>query len=104
MEIKILKLVNGDDVISSVEYDGGEERYDGGEVKLSNPAKLMMFPSEEGGMAMALIPWCPYSDDEEFEIDERNILVSISPSDELRESYNQQFGSGLTTPPTDIIY
>lgn len=98
MNIKILKLVNGDDIISDV------DRSD--KILLKNPARLMMFPSEDGGMGMALVPWCPYTEQEEFSIDPSHVMIEIEEKDvpeELRNEYNDKFGSGLVAPPKNII-
>ena len=100
MNIEILKLVNGDDIIADVEKNKEVG------VLLKNPARLMMFPSEGGGMGLGLVPWCPYTDQEDFTIAPINIMVEIEEKDipeELRNEYNNKFGSGLVTPSTDII-
>ncbi len=97
MSIKILKLVNGDDVISEVEKSDKEVTV------LKNPAKLLMSFSEFGEMGMGLIPWCPYSDKELFQISSAHIITTIDPPDELRNEYSEQFGYGIVTPPTDLI-
>ena len=97
MSIKILKLVSGDDIVADV-----EEKEEGIMV-LKNPAKLLMFPSEDGGMGMGLIPWCPYTDKELFQISSTYIMIEFDPPDELRNEYSEQFGSGIVTPPTGFI-
>ncbi len=88
MSVKILKLVNGDEVISDVEEKSGD-------IILTNPAKLLMFPTEAGGMSMALMPWAPYTDQKEFPISETHVLTTIEPDTNLRNEYSKQFGSGL---------
>lgn len=100
MSIKILKLVNGDDVITTIgEGDG---------VVMENPARLMMFPDPtSGAMGMALVPWCPYTDEENFSIAPIHVMATIEeekiPEDLVRE-YREKFGSGLVTPPKqDLI-
>lgn len=96
MNIKILKLVNGDDLVSNIEKKESK-------IILKNPARMMMFPTEEGGMGMALVPWLPYTNKEDFEIAEDKIIIEIDPDEEMRNQYNENFGSGLMTPPTDLI-
>ena len=96
MQVKILKLVSGDDIISD-----GESQHD--VICLKNPARLMMFPSDDGGMGMALVPWNPYSEQKEFHIHKEHVILEINPPEELRNAYNDQFGSGLVTPPKNII-
>ena len=97
MAIKILKLVNGEDIISEI------ENY---EITLNNPARLMMFPTESGGMGVGLVPWCPYSDKEKFKIDPVHVITEVEEDDvpeELRNEYIEKFGSGLQIPPKKSI-
>jgi hypothetical protein len=96
MKVKILKLVSGDDIISNGESKNNM-------ICLKNPARLMMFPSDSGGMGMGLMPWNPYSEQEEFHIHQDHVIVEIDPPEELRNAYNEQFGSGIVTPPKNII-
>ena len=88
MGVQILKLVNGDEIISDIEEKSGD-------VILSNPAKLLMFPTEAGGMSMALMAWAPYSDQKEFTISETHVVTTIEPDTNLRNEYSKQFGTGL---------
>jgi len=100
MSIKILKLVNGDDVITTIVKSDG--------VVMENPARLMMFPDPEtGNMGMALVPWCPYTDKKVFQIPLIHVIIIIEEEDvpeELTREYREKFGSGLVTPTkSDII-
>ena len=94
MNIKIMKLINGDDIISDIDESKG--------LILKNPARLMMYPTEQG-MSMALVPWCPYTEQEHFELNPTSVMLTITPPEELRNEYNNQFGSKLVTPPTNLI-
>jgi len=96
MSIGILKLVSGDDII-------GEMKALENGVSIKDPASLKMFPSEDGGMAMALIPWCPYSDQESFFIKNDHIITPIEAPEELKNEYSDKFGSGIVTPPSQEI-
>ena len=95
MSIKILKLVNGDDVISNI----NESK----EFVLKNPAKIMIFPTEGGEMGMGMVPWCPYTDQKDFTIEKSHIMTMFDAPEGIRNQYSQEFGSGLVTPPTDLI-
>ena len=79
---------------------------------MDNPARLMMFPDpNSGGMGMALVPWCPYTNEQQFTIAPMHIITTIEEeeiADELVREYREKFGSGLVTPPekkfqSDII-
>ena len=94
MSIKILKLVNGDDVISGI----GDK--DGCKVVMENPALLRMFQGDDG-IGVGLMPWCPYSDKENFSIAEAHILTEIEEKDipeGMVNEYRKKFGSGLDIP------
>ena len=99
MSIKILKLVNGDDVITTIG--------DGDEMIMESPARLMMFPDHEsGGMGMALVPWCPYSDKKNYNIAPIHVMTTIEEEEipeELIREYREKFGSGIVTPPKQSL-
>lgn len=97
MSIEVLRLVNGEDIIADV------ERPDGDVIVLNNPAKIALFPTEEGAMGIGLIPWIPYSEDDKFEILESNVMCLITAPDELINEYNEKYGSGIVTPPKNLI-
>ena len=98
MSIKIFRLINGEELISDFKEEDSK-------IILENPAKLVMFPAESGGMGMALMPWVPYSDQEKFEIKQDHVLIYLEAPDELEKEYREKFGSGLYTGPgsSDII-
>ena len=97
MAIKILKLTSTEDII-------GDYKEKDGKCFMNKPAKLAMFPTEDGGMGMALIPWIPFSNDEAVEIKKDCIMLnSMEPSHEIRNEYNKRYGSGVITPTKDLI-
>jgi len=92
MSIKILRLVNGEDIVTQVERKG--------EVfLLKKPHRLII--SREG---LASMPFCPFSKEEDYEISAQHVLFEAEPEDEIRNSYASQVGaivlpnSGLLTP------
>jgi hypothetical protein len=100
MATKILKLTSIEDVIGDYEVRDGK-------CYISKPAKLVMYPTEQGGMQIAIMPWVPFSDDEEFEIKKECIMLEpIEPSKDIRNEYSRRFGTGIvdTTPAaSDLI-
>lgn len=99
MSIKILKLVSGDDVIATIgEGDG---------IVLEKPIRLMSYPDPEtDSMGFMFVPWCPYSSEKVFKIAPIHIITTTEEEDvdeQLIREYRERFGSGITTPPTDLI-
>jgi hypothetical protein len=101
MSIKILKLVNGDDVITTIgEGDG---------IVMEKPIRLMSYPDPQSGdMGIAFMKWCPYTDQEVFNIASINVITEIEEEDipeDILNEYRKKFGSGLDIPkgPSLII-
>ena len=101
MSIKILKLVNGDDVITTIgEGDG---------VVMEKPIRLMSYPDPQSGdMGIAFMPWFPYTDKDIFNIAPINVMSEIEEKDipeDILNEYRKKFGSGLDIPtgPSLII-
>ena len=99
MNVKLLRLKSGEDVIADVTLVDTEDT-----IKLENPAMLMPIPGHAHGgqVSMGFGPWAPFSDDKQFEIP-RDWLVYIStPGKALLNQYNQMFGSGIVVPDMKV--
>ena len=96
MAIKILKLTSIEDVIGDYEEKDGE-------CTINKPAKIMMLPTEGGDIGMAMISWAPFSKDEDITIRKECILTVLNPSQDIKNEYNHQFGSGIVAPSKDLI-
>lgn len=100
MAIKILKLTSGEDIICDYEETDGK-------CVIEKPAKLLMVPTEDGGMGIGIMPWIPFTDDKQFEIKKECIMLEpMDPSRDIKNEYSTRFGSGFidTTPnSTDLI-
>ncbi len=95
MNVKIFKLVNGDEVISEFK----ENPDDGSQTLFINPAKIVTIPTGDGGVGMALMPWCLYSVQEDFLIDNAHIISTpVDAPNELYNEYNNKFGPGIYDP------
>ena len=84
--IKLLKLVTEELIIADVEADTGI-------FKLSNPIMLVM---GEGGVAM--IPYCPFTDEKVIEISYKHIMFETNPNEQAANAYKEQFGGIVTAP------
>ena len=98
MNVKLLRLKSGEDVIADVTLVDTEDT-----IKIENPAMLMPTGQSQGGhMQMGFGPWAPFSDNKKFEIP-RDWLVFIStPAKDLLNQYNTMFGSGIVVPDMKI--
>lgn len=91
MEIKVIKIITGEEIISQIEEKN--EKY-----LLKNPQKFML--TQEG---IASIPLIPFSDSEEYEISKNHVIFVCNPETDIRNLYNSKFGNGVILPKAGKI-
>ena len=94
MSVKILRLINNEEVIGKVETPKGKTTT----YTVKNGAVVV--PVGEGQLAM--LPWLPHGKSEEVEVDETKVLLCFDPIDELANEYNTKIGSGLVVPTPQL--
>lgn len=87
MNIKILKLVTGEDVVANIELieEGGEKK-----VVMKQPQRFVM--TQEG---LGSIPLMPFASDDKFTISMNHVVLIAEPDTEVKNGYNAQHGSGI---------
>lgn len=88
--IKLIRLITGEDIICEVEKKGSM-------VTLKKPHRLLF--SKEG---LASMPLCPFSTDEVYEIDSKNVLFEAEPESDIRNSYAAQVGA-IVLPSSTLL-
>ena len=99
MNVKLLRLKSGEDVIADVTLVDTEDT-----IKITNPAILMPMGQQlpGGQMAMGFGPWAPFSEEKHFEMPRDWVGYISTPSKDLLNSYNQMFGSGIVVPDMKV--
>lgn len=92
MNIKLLRLVTGEDVIAEIVDDGPNG------VKINNPLIVYIRPTEVGVPTVGMSQWIPYSSDKEFYIKADKVVVMSEPAPDLRKQYDHVFGAGIIMP------
>ena len=83
MSVRILRLINNEEVIGKVELPKGKS----GNFVVKNGAVLV--PAGEG--RIAVLPWLPHAKDSEIEIPKESVVIHFTPLDELaNEIFNCQ--------------
>ena len=101
MNIKLLRLVSGEFVISEIQgCQEGEELSDFTDdwVVLLNPRAIVPVQNESGH-GMGLAPLSPFSDCAKIPIHRSHVMFMDTPDVHLATSYASEFG-GIITPPT----
>jgi|TARA_R110000824_G_scaffold278292_1_gene466448 hypothetical protein len=91
MEVRVVRLSSGEELICKYETDGATS-------KIKNPAVLI--PMQGGQLGM--MGWMPYADYNVLEIDNKFIMFAIKPQIELMNQYNENLGNGLVVPEKKI--
>ena len=88
--IKLIRLVTGEDVICQLERTKTT-------VKLKKPHRLIL--TKDG---LASMPLCPFSKDEIYEIDSKNVLFEVEPEADISNSYASQVGA-IVVPNSSLV-
>ena len=96
--IKLLKLINGEELVSEIINDEGST------VKIKNPVRIIMMPSKADPKtpSVGLAPWAEFSEDKEIVLDKSHILCMMKPIREFINQYNSIFG-GIVLPSSKLI-
>lgn len=99
--IKLIKLITGEEIISEVLEDNkGSEGY----LKLKQPLRVMIIPSRTDPKTptVGFAPWAEFSEEKEFVLDRKHVLLVSSPIQEFINQYNSVFG-GIVAPSSKLI-
>ena len=90
MNIKLVRLQNGDDVIADVIYGSNM-------VNLKNPMRLIFRRLPTGQTMMLIAPWLPNEliEDDSATISSSDILTTFNPKTKLVEYYNKMVEVGV---------
>jgi len=82
-DVKVLKLITGEEVIARVTEENNL-------ITLEKPMTLqMMPPTSTGQVGFALVPWMKAAKNEKVTISTEHILVEVEASDQSEKNYLQ---------------
>jgi hypothetical protein len=88
-EVKIVRLTSGEELIAKT------EQIDNISYILKKPAILIPAGKDQ----LAFGQWLPYADiDDGIEILSKFVVFVVDPMEEMKQQYEQAFGSGLVVP------
>ena len=96
MNLKLLRLRSGEDVICEVLKESAEL------ILIKNPAMLMPVGSQGQQMQMGMALWMPFSEQNGFEIPRDWLVVISDVVKDIANNYNQIFGSGIVVPDIKV--
>jgi len=99
MNIKILKLITGEEVLGEVESESETE------FVLCNPVGIAIVRGKDGpNVGFAPFPLhAEQKKDQTVAFSKKNVVYSYVPAQEFLDNYNQLFGSGIVLPNKQLI-
>lgn len=86
-EVRIIKLITGEELVSEIESRNGST------LTLKNPMRII---ATRDGLGMA--PYSVLSKDTSFNINGDHVTCISNPEEEVLNGYNSKFGSGIVIP------
>ena len=91
MEIKVFKLINGEEIISKASETGTGW-------KLNSPAQIVMQQTKDG-VGVALAPYMPYAAGD-ITLYMHSVASEATPEVKMENEYSRLFGSGIQIAST----
>lgn len=100
MDIIVLKLVTGEDVLG--ELDSDTETQFG----LTNPVGIQVVRGKDGQPNIGFIPFPLHAEQKsgaQIFINKKHVVYDYEPAEDFKTNYNQLFGTGIIAPTQQII-
>ena len=103
MEIVVLKLVTGEEVLGEVV---GEPNVTSEVITLKNPVGIAVVRGPDGQPNIGFTPFPLHAEQKsgtEHTFNWNHIVYSYEPAEDFKTNYDQIFGTGIITPTKQII-
>lgn len=99
MSVKIVRLLNGEELIAKVLPSSADV------VKMENPVRIVVMPNKIDPKTpnVGLAPWAEFSEDKTFDIDKSHVLCIMTPIKEFVNQYNSLFGKLVVPTGSNLI-
>jgi hypothetical protein len=100
MDIKILKLITGEEVLGEVESESETE------IVICNPVGIAIVRGKDGQPNVGFAPFPIHSEqkkEQTIAFSKKNVVYSYVPAEDFINNYNQIFGAGIVLPNKQLI-
>ena len=87
--VKYVRLVSGDDLLCEIPEEG--------ETTMTLKNVLKVYPAGDG---VVMLPLSVFCNDKSIEVSKNHIVFLGDASEELSNSYNEKFGTGIVVAPS----
>lgn len=96
-ELRIIKLSTGEEVVGNIVEKNGVV------YRIENPCVLGISMSSTGKANLQMQPMLIFSDQKVVEINREHVVYEVSVAIEIKNKYNEIYGSGIVLPKTQGI-
>jgi hypothetical protein len=95
-ELKAFKLASGEEIVAEVVEQN--DTY----TTIKNPLGCVMQRAQDGHPVMGFVPWMQAADSP-FDLKNQMIVIEAEVASDVKNGYNQIFGTGIVVPPKQLI-
>jgi hypothetical protein len=99
MDIRILKLVTGEEVLGEIVLDTET-------IRVKNPVGVAVVRGKDGMPNVGFAPFPLHAEGKSgltVDFDRRNVVYSYEPAEDFQRNYDQIFGTGIILPKQQSI-
>jgi len=96
-KLRILKLVSGEEVVGEITEDNQDT------IRIENPCVIGIGMSQTGKPTLQMQPMLLFSEQKVVEIKQSHVLYNVSVAPEIKNKYNEIYGSGIVVPKKSPI-
>ncbi len=95
MSVKGFKLITGEEIVAEIVQDNGDN------FVIKNPLSSVLQRGQNGPQ-LGFMPWLAFATGT-IEIRLPHVIAVVELDNEVKNQYNTIFGSGIVTPPNQLI-
>ncbi|MGA1308361.1 MAG: hypothetical protein ACO30M_10790, partial [Candidatus Kapaibacteriota bacterium] len=96
-KLRILKLIGGEEIVGVIAEDNEET------IRIENPCLLGIAMTQSGKPTLQMQPMLLFSEQKVVELKQNHILYNVSVAIEIRNKYNEIYGSGIVVAKKSSI-
>ena len=96
-ELRILKLSTGEEIVGNITERIGDF------ISIENPCVLGIAMGPNGKASLQMQPLLIFSEQKVVEFNPNHVIYNVSVAQEIKNKYNEIYGSGIVLPPSQGI-
>jgi len=92
MNLRLIRLISGEDVVGDLNIDGDNYR-------IENPVVLGLMMGQNGKPNLQMQPMLIFSEQKVITVKSTHVLYDVTVATEIKNKYNEIYGSGIVVPP-----